>query len=305
MSEIKWIKITTGMFEDDKFDFIYSLPDADAIIIIWIRILTLAGKCNAGGYVMLTEKIAYTEEMLANRFKKPLNTVKLALETFKKLDMIEMDEGAFYISNWEKHQNIDGMEKVREQGRIRKQKERERKRLAAAEVELLEPPSQDSHVTGHSASHPIHATDIDKELDIDKEKEIKNKRPSFDDFWIVYPRRVRKQDSVKTWEKVLKEKANPQDIITAAINYAVYCKQRGTLPDYILHPPTFLNKERWKDYLKAEGVSSGEQGPYEFGGGPERTGYQQMAQGNKGQSQSAGSKRRYSEDEFDSLGIGQ
>ena len=60
MSEIKWIKITTGMFQDEKIDYIESLPEADAILIIWIKLLTLAGKCNSNGFIFLTENIPYT-----------------------------------------------------------------------------------------------------------------------------------------------------------------------------------------------------------------------------------------------------
>ncbi|MCR8983176.1 phage replisome organizer N-terminal domain-containing protein [Brevibacillus laterosporus] len=71
MNEIKWIKITTTMFDDQKIDFLESLPEADAILVIWIKLLTLAGKCNAGGYIFLTESIPYTDEMLSHKFKGP------------------------------------------------------------------------------------------------------------------------------------------------------------------------------------------------------------------------------------------
>ncbi|NLC26147.1 MAG: replication protein, partial [Fastidiosipila sp.] len=76
MSAVKWIKITTNMFDDEKIDFIESLPEADAILIIWIKLLTLAGKCNAGGFIYLADNIPYTEEMLTHKFKRPLNTVR-------------------------------------------------------------------------------------------------------------------------------------------------------------------------------------------------------------------------------------
>ena len=62
------------MFEDEKIDFIESLPESDAILVIWIKLLTLAGKCNAGGFIFLTEKIPYTTEMLAHKFRRPINT---------------------------------------------------------------------------------------------------------------------------------------------------------------------------------------------------------------------------------------
>lgn len=179
MSDIKWIKITTSMFEDEKIDFIESLPEGDAILVIWLKLLTLAGKINDKGLIYLTESIAYTEDMLAHKFKKPITTVKLALTTFKNLDMVEeLDDGSIYISNWDKHQNITGMEKVREQNRLRKQQQRDRDRLEAdKELKALsvtssvrdsdksQSMSRDSHVT----SQQSHATDIDIDKDIDKD----------------------------------------------------------------------------------------------------------------------------------------
>ena len=163
MSEVKWIKITTNMFEDEKIDFIESLPEADAILIIWIKLLTLAGKCNAGGFIFLTEKIPYTPEMLSHTFRRPLNTVKLALKTLSELEMIKFDDdGYLKIANWEKHQNIEGLEKIREQNRIRKQRQRARQKA------LKEGKEDNSHVT----SRDSHATDIDIEEDIDIDRDI-------------------------------------------------------------------------------------------------------------------------------------
>jgi len=159
MAEIKWIKITTDMFEDEKIDFISSLPESDAIIVIWIRLLTLAGKCNAGGYVFLTEKIPYTDEMLAHKFKKPLNIIKLALDTFRRLDMIEMDEKGIYLQNWEKHQNFEALEAYRERERIRKQEYRQKKRL---ELSGTSP--------GQSHKNPRLDIDIEKEYEEDLRK---------------------------------------------------------------------------------------------------------------------------------------
>lgn len=165
MSEVKWIKITTNMFEDEKIDFIESLPEADAILVIWVKLLTQAGKCNSNGYIFLTENIPYDENMLAHKFKKPVNIIKLALSTFERLGMIQLDEqGYISITNWEKHQNIEGLEKIREQTRKRVAKYREKQK---------ELPS--SNVTDNVTVTEGNETDIDieedKELDIDKDKE--------------------------------------------------------------------------------------------------------------------------------------
>lgn len=258
MSDIKWIKITTDMFEDEKIDFISSLPEADAIIVIWIRLLALAGKCNAGGYVFLTEKIPYTDEMLAHKFKKQLNTIKLALETFRRLEMIEMDEHGIFLPNWEKHQEVEKLDKIREQTRLRVAEYRNKKRL-----ELLE-----SNVTVTGDVTQGNATE--QELDIELDKEINNKRsplpPQFEKFWNVYPRKVGKQVALDKWKTSLKKGIDPELIISSAVRYASECSRRGTNTEYILHPSTFLNKERWKDYLPTNGGDDGGWTPQGDGG---------------------------------------
>lgn len=129
MAEITWIKLTTNIFEDEKINFIESLPDADMLIVIWLKLLTMAGKINDGGFIYLTEKMPYTPEMLANKFNRPLNTIKLALKTFQELEMIELIENKIFISKWEKHQSIDEMAKIKEQTRQRVARHREKKQL--------------------------------------------------------------------------------------------------------------------------------------------------------------------------------
>lgn len=165
MAEVKWIKITTNMFEDEKIDFIESLPEADAILVIWIKLLAQAGKCNANGFIFLTEQIPYTEEMLSHKFRRPLNTVRLALQTLRNLQMIEMDEGILRIANWEKHQNIQGLDKIREQTRKRVAKHREKQ----AELPTN---NAECNVTVTQGNETDIDIELDKELDIDKEKEI-------------------------------------------------------------------------------------------------------------------------------------
>ncbi|TWJ95196.1 phage replisome organizer N-terminal domain-containing protein [Bacillus licheniformis] len=170
MAEVKWIKLSTQMFEDEKIKLIEQMPEADTILIIWVKLLAQAGKTNASGYIFLSKNIPYTDEMLATIFNRPLPIVRMALQTFQRFGMIEIDEHNFInISNWEKHQNIEGMEKIREQNRIRKQRQR-------AKQNVLNAPSNASHVK----SRDSHATEIDKELDkdIDKENNILSGKPN-------------------------------------------------------------------------------------------------------------------------------
>ena len=88
MADIKWIKICTDIFDDEKILLIENLPEGDTIIVCWLKLLCLAGKQNNCGVFLINEKIPYTEEMLATIFRRPLNTVKLALQTFANFVMI-------------------------------------------------------------------------------------------------------------------------------------------------------------------------------------------------------------------------
>ena len=58
MSEVKWRKITTDIFDDEKILLIESLPDADSIIVIWFKLLCLAGKMNNSGVFVMNDTVA-------------------------------------------------------------------------------------------------------------------------------------------------------------------------------------------------------------------------------------------------------
>jgi len=130
MTDVKWFKLTTDMFDDEKIKIIESMPDRDAILIIWIKLIGLAAKINANGWLYLTEEVPYDENMLATVLNRPANTVKLALGLFIKYGMIEAGGGArLLITNFEKHQNIEGLAKIREQNRIRAARHRDKTKL--------------------------------------------------------------------------------------------------------------------------------------------------------------------------------
>lgn len=126
--ELSWIKISTNIFDDEKIMLIESMPEGDAIIVIWFKLLALAGKSNNNGIFMISDKIPYTDEMLATIFRRNINTIRLALSVFEQFGMIEVINNVVTLPNWDKYQNIDGMEKIREQTKLRVQKHREKQK---------------------------------------------------------------------------------------------------------------------------------------------------------------------------------
>ena len=169
MSEISWIKLRIDMFDDEKIKIIQSMPEGDALLVIWIRLIALAGKCNANGLVLVEDEFPYSDEMLSVIFGKPLSTVRLALKTFEKFRMVETTQKGIYITNFEKHQNVEGMDRIREQNRIRKQRERERKK--ALRLEESKVPSLPDF--GGDGSHDVTQTSRDTSREVTEQREDK------------------------------------------------------------------------------------------------------------------------------------
>ena len=166
MNEVKWIKIAVDIFDNRKIKQIEKLPEGDAIIVIWLQLLCLAGLINENGFIVMTKDIAYTDELLANAFNRSLTVIRLALDIFVKFGMIELVDDVICISNWEKYQNADKLLAIREYNKIAKQKEREKKRLLIGNV-------IDKSLTSQGQSIDCQDTDIEIDRERDKERDIK------------------------------------------------------------------------------------------------------------------------------------
>lgn len=162
MGEVKWIKIATDIFDDEKILLIESFPDAYAIITVWFKLLCLAGKKNNGGVFLMNDKIPYTDKMLATIFRMNESTVKLALNAFEQFKMIEIVEGIITIPNWNKHQTLDAYERKKERDRLYQEERRAKQRA------LIEKSSDESS----ERTSDVAVSDIDKEEDKEKDNNI-------------------------------------------------------------------------------------------------------------------------------------
>lgn len=167
MADVKWIKITTDMFDNRKIKHLRRLPDGDSIVLIWVMLLTLAGRCNSGGMIFLTENIPYTPKMLADELDFEESTVQLALNALEQLGMIQTNDNGFIaVTGWEKHQNIEGMEKIRESKRLAQA------RWRAKQATIAEKSTVDSTVD----STRISVDDAEEEKEEDKNKKEKENK---------------------------------------------------------------------------------------------------------------------------------
>ena len=169
MADVKWIKITTDIFDDEKILLIESLPDSYAIITVWFKLLCLAGKQNNSGVFMMG-KIAYTDKMLATIFRMKESTVTMALNTFEQFGMVEIMDGVITIPNWGKHQNLEQLEERRKyQREYQKEYRKKQKLLTAAETE--ESKCLRKHLHESNVNSLEEDIEEEKELEIEREKE--------------------------------------------------------------------------------------------------------------------------------------
>ena len=155
-SGVFWIKLKTNFFDDESILMLESLPDGDSLIVIYIKLQVLAGRCNEGGFLIMHNGEPYTEERLAVVVRRPMFTVRLALSALQEFGLLELLDGTYLITCWTAEQNIEGLEKIREQGRKRSAAFRDRKK---------------NNVTGDVTKALGNATDIDLDVDVEKIKE--------------------------------------------------------------------------------------------------------------------------------------
>lgn len=161
MAAVKWIKLSTDMFDNPKIKYIRTLPEGNNMLLIWVMIIAKAGKCNSNGYIFLTENIPYTTKMLADELKFDEMIVKLALETFARLNMVQLEKQTILISGWNEHQNIEGLEKIREDTRKRVEKYRAKQK----QLQL------GCNVTGNVTETKCNDIEEEKERETEEEKE--------------------------------------------------------------------------------------------------------------------------------------
>lgn len=250
-SAVKWIKICSDIFDDEKIMLIENLPSADSIIVIWFKLLCLAGKNNNSGVFILNDKIAYTDEMLATVFRRDINTVRLALKTFENYGMIEIVSGVYTIPNWGKYQNLDKIEQKSQYMRNYMQEYR-KKQKDKIECKTNSKLYGKANSKTNVSSAEVYNKELDKkELD-NKEKEIEEENDL-----IVSKDTIRQTDVqriITEWNSLEEFGINPVKRMTSKREQAVKARIRQNHMDDILEAienirhSSFLqgqNKEGW------------------------------------------------------------
>jgi predicted phage replisome organizer len=141
-----WVKIMCNLLDHRKIKMIRKGPEGNTLVLLWLLMLTEAGKCRRGGYLMVSDSLPYAAETLSMVTDIPLPTVQLGLVTFAGMDMIDRQDGAIFIKNWGKYQSEDKLEARWEKERTRQQRHRQNEREKIRALPAPDQMSRDSHV---------------------------------------------------------------------------------------------------------------------------------------------------------------
>ena len=176
MADVKWIKMMVGMFDGMSFKKIKRAKIGgesfrDKLTAVWFELMDLAGRCNHDGALVNTGGIPFTDlDDIAVQIDRDEEELKLCMGFYLKEGMVTIEDDVYAIANWGVYQNIEGMEKIREQTRQRVAKCRDRKKL------------QSCNVTGSVTVTDGNALEEEGEEDKDKDIDIENERKNESSF---------------------------------------------------------------------------------------------------------------------------
>ena len=175
--KVKWIKMIVGMFDGMSFKKIKRAKIGgesyrDKLTAVWFELMDLAARCNHNGALVATDGFPFTDlEDLAIQIDRDEDELKLCMAFYLKERMVTIEDDTYSISNWCVYQNIEGMDKIREQNRIRQANYKAKQKLLKGNVT--------GNVTVTDGNALEEEGEEDKELDKDIEIERKNES-SFD-----------------------------------------------------------------------------------------------------------------------------
>lgn len=127
MEQVKWIKLIVTARNGKSMKQLKALPNGERMALLWYELMQLAGEVNEQGFLYYDDDFPYTEEMLATELNYDFIFIKYALEMMTKLKMITIIDDVFCLANWNKYQNVKGLNDIRERNRLYMQEYRARK----------------------------------------------------------------------------------------------------------------------------------------------------------------------------------
>lgn len=240
---------------DDFYDHPKTFDMPDSAVALWTR---------AGSWCMAKLTDGFVPAAMAQRYcEDPDRAIKWLVERGIWIEV----EGGFQYHDWlDAQRSREQVEAEKAKWAAQKAAQRERQQRARdarlaklSTVDTAPDYTQDSlaesafESTGESGTESSGSLSLSlslsqesKEHSQDQAAQSAGDDPFFAEFWTAWPRKVAKGQARRAWNTALK-KTTAATIITAAQTFAARCVKAGTDPQYMPHPSTWLNGERWND----------------------------------------------------------
>lgn len=164
---VEWIKVTTNLFSDEKIRLLLGERWGEHTVLGWVRLLCLAGQVNRRGCFALGDGKPMSIRQMAVAMGQDEADTEKVVSRLADYEMLTLQsDGCWKVTNWERYQYQEGMERIREMGRKRMQLYRERQKqaeeaVAASEAESAPVPAKPAEApipantpeTGNAAPH--------------------------------------------------------------------------------------------------------------------------------------------------------
>ena len=175
MADVKWIKLKVGMFDGMSFKKIKKAKIGgesfrDKLTAVWFELMDFAAKCNHNGAFIDSREIPFKElSDIATMIDRETEELELCMAFFVTEGMVSIEDDVYKLSAWSVYQNTEGLEKIREQNKLRQAKYKQKQKLL-----------QDGNVTDNVTDNVIvtegNATDIEEEKEREKDKKKVKKK---------------------------------------------------------------------------------------------------------------------------------
>ena len=171
MADVKWIKLKVGMFDGMSFKKIKKAKIGgesfrDKLTAVWFELMDFAGRCNHEGAFISPREIPFYElSDIATMIDREEEELRVCMAFFINEGMISVIDDVYMLSNWSEYQNVDGLEKIKEQNRLRQAKFKQKQKMLLGNVT--------DNVTVTQGNAIEEDKEIEKEIDIEIEKKNK------------------------------------------------------------------------------------------------------------------------------------
>jgi predicted phage replisome organizer len=252
---VQWIRLKVGMFDGVSFKKIKratigGINYRDKLTAVWFELLDLAGKSNSNGYLVDNNEIPFESyEDIAIMLDRETEEIQLCMAFYEKEKMVEVIDNVYCLTNFIQYQNQEGLEKIREQKRLRQARWREQKKLKFID-------DVDEKASTQASTHRLlsysYSNNNSNNISIDNNK-VKNDEIDkyFDKVYCIYPRKISKVQAKTTFEHKLRGMDQESAYKKAIAIYKMLEKQiavwesenngNGRAKEFIPHMSSWLN----------------------------------------------------------------